>query len=209
MSGVVDIFLVYQFLKRLVTPWNNTMAFKLGLIDDNGKHIKSAKTTEEKQALGYFDRLVFNLKRLLQLVPGGKSKLGTYAAALLLLREQDEKLNNDVEYLTTQYKQSIDNLDLIYYNQVLKIMEDAPANATGAAVAGTGSDPVHWSNKNVKIGFKHKHTKYGTSLNTIAFLRRKNGALKRETADTVYYKMLGKRIRAGKSASSKNGNGDE
>ena len=31
------------------------------------------------------------------------------------------------------------------YNKNLQMMrEDAPANATGPAVAGTGDDPVHW-----------------------------------------------------------------
>ena len=36
-------------------------------------------------------RFVFNLKRLINLIPGGKSKLGTYAAALgLLLKENKD-----------------------------------------------------------------------------------------------------------------------
>ena len=64
-SPVIDIYLVYEFLKRLVTPFNKTKAFSLGLIDADGKKIRNAVTSQEKDAMGYFDRLVFNLKRIL------------------------------------------------------------------------------------------------------------------------------------------------
>ena len=36
-----------------------------------------------------------------------------------------------------------ENVDLT----LAMLREDAPANATGAAVAGTGSDPVHWGKR--------------------------------------------------------------
>ena len=39
-KGVMDLFMVYQFVKRLTTPWDQTEAFKLGLIDANGKKLK-------------------------------------------------------------------------------------------------------------------------------------------------------------------------
>ena len=42
-------------------------------------------------------RFIFNLKRLIEKIPGGKSKLGSYgAAAYLLLKEEEE---NDKENL--------------------------------------------------------------------------------------------------------------
>ena len=63
MSQAVDIFLVYQFIKRLATPFNETKAFKLGLIDEKGKRLKKASSKDEKNAMTYFDRLIFNLKR--------------------------------------------------------------------------------------------------------------------------------------------------
>ena len=148
-SPLVDIFLIYQFLQRLVTPWKETPAFKLGLIDDRGKKLHKAQTPEEKRAMGYFDRLVYNLKRLLQLVPGGGSKLGTYAAALLLVREQDNKLVNDSKYLEEQYTNVLKHVDLDQFENLQKLIEDigAPANATGAEVAGTGDDLVHWKKR--------------------------------------------------------------
>jgi hypothetical protein len=165
-KGVVDIFMVYQFLKRLTTPFNQTDAYKLGLIDAEGKRIKKAETSEERKAVGYFDRLVFNLKRLLGKVPGGKTQLASYAAALLLLREQDSRLVTDQAYLQEQFNNSIDNINMKDYNEFNKLIEDiaAPANATGSAVAGTGSDPIHWSNRQPKMGPKGPMKKYGQPI---------------------------------------------
>jgi hypothetical protein len=82
-----DLILVYQFIKRLTTPFDKTEAFKLGIIDGSGKKVKSPETTAEKNSYGYYDRMVFNLKKMLEKVPGGKSKIGSYAAALFLIKE--------------------------------------------------------------------------------------------------------------------------
>ena len=62
MSQVVDLYLVYEFVKRLATPFNETKAFELGLIDEKGKKLKKASSKEEKNAMTYYDRLIFNLK---------------------------------------------------------------------------------------------------------------------------------------------------
>lgn len=208
MSGfVVDIFLVYQFIKRLVTPFDQTEAFKLGLIDADGKKIRNAKTPEEKRAVGYFDRLVFNLKRLLALVPGGKSTLASYAAALLLMREEDERLTTDMDYLREEFNKIIDNIDMAEYN---RLIENAPANATGASVVGTGDNLIHWSKRQPKLGDKGKVKKYGQAMDGVIYLRRrKYEQLKLEKQNMVFYKMLGRKVPAGKSSSSRNGNGDD
>jgi hypothetical protein len=87
--GIIDAFLVYKFIRLLVTPFDHTDAFKLGVIDARGKYLKKGShlTIEQSKSYTLFHRLVFNIKKLIELVPGGKSKLGTYAAALFLLRE--------------------------------------------------------------------------------------------------------------------------
>jgi len=88
-SRAGDLYYTFRFIKMLTTPWEDTDAFKLGLIDDKGVRNKSKKikTTEEKDAYSTFMRLVFNVKRLLNKVPGGGSKLASYAAALFLIKE--------------------------------------------------------------------------------------------------------------------------
>ena len=88
-TNVADLILVYSFIKRLTTPFDETEAFKHGIIDEKGKRIKSkeVKTTAEQKSYGYFDRLVFNVKKLLEKLPGGKNRLASYAAALFLIKE--------------------------------------------------------------------------------------------------------------------------
>lgn len=203
---VVDIFMVYQFIKRLVTPFDQTPAYKLGLIDSEGKRLRKAQTAEEKRALGYFDRLVFNLKRLLGGLPGGKTTLASYAAALLLLREEDERLITDDEYLLEEFRKVIDNIDMTAYN---KLMEDAPANMTGASVVGTGDNIVHWSKRQPKLGDKGKIKKYGQAMDGVLYLRRrKNEQIRLEKKNMVFYKMLGRKVMASKSSSSAGDNGE-
>ncbi len=93
MRGV-DILIIYRIIKILVTDWDKQPAYYLGIIDSEGHVLRKAKelkTAKEKDAYSLLFRFVFNLKRLLALVPGGKSRLGSFAAALvLLLKEEDE-----------------------------------------------------------------------------------------------------------------------
>lgn len=83
----VDIYYTFRFLRQLVTPWNETKAYKLGIVDENGKVVRKPVTGEEKDAYTLFFRLVYNIKRLLNKVPLGKTKLASYAAALWLIKE--------------------------------------------------------------------------------------------------------------------------
>lgn len=87
VQRAVDIYYTFRFLRQLVTPWNETQAYKLGLIDENGKVLRKAVTPEEKDAYTLFFRLVYNIKRLLNKVPFGKTKLASYVAALWLIKE--------------------------------------------------------------------------------------------------------------------------
>ena len=96
MSRAIDLLITYRVIKMLVTPFDNTDAYKLGIIDKNGKVLRKAKTLKtpkEKDAYTLLHRFVFNLKRLINIVPGGKSKLGTYAAALGLLLRENKDIN--------------------------------------------------------------------------------------------------------------------
>lgn len=92
MTSAVSVFVAIKFVKLLATPWKEWDAYKIGLIDKHGKKIKNAKTIEEKSAMSIFHIMVKNIKRLLEKIPFGKSKLATYATALYLIRE---KLGDD------------------------------------------------------------------------------------------------------------------
>ena len=96
---IVDLFFVYQFIKRLATPFNKWNAYNLNIIDDKGNIIKSRKdltTRDEKESFTLFDNLVLKIKKLLNTIPGGESKIGTYAAALWLLKEHHNRSIEDI-----------------------------------------------------------------------------------------------------------------
>ena len=91
IASIGNIYFVYQFLKKLVTPFEKTKAFELGIIDEKGKILKRRRdleTKDEKAAYTLSDTLVWNLKKILGKIPFGKSKLASYAAALWLIKEQ-------------------------------------------------------------------------------------------------------------------------
>ena len=89
-GAAIDLFVAYRFLRILTTPWEDQPAFKLGIIDKDGKLLKKRKdlkTTDEKEAFTLLHRLIFNLKRILSKIPGVRTKIGTYATALYLLKQ--------------------------------------------------------------------------------------------------------------------------
>ena len=95
MGRAIDLFVTYRFIKLLVTPFEKTEAFKLGIIDKDGNRIKeegtnkptTLRTIAEKNAYTILHKLVFNIKKIFAKVPGLRTKVGTYAAALFLLKD--------------------------------------------------------------------------------------------------------------------------
>jgi hypothetical protein len=114
MSRAIDLFVTYRFLKLLVTPWHKQEAFKLGIIDKNGKAIKKARDLgkeSEREAFTLLHRLVFNCKRIMNKIPFVRSQLGTYATALFLLKEH-YKIENLPEAEVTKYLLENNLIDL-------------------------------------------------------------------------------------------------
>ena len=90
----IDAAIVYRILKMLVTPFDKTDAFKLGIIDAKGNILKKSvqlKTTKERDAYTLLHRLVFRLKRIIEKVPVENKKFLSFAAAYALVRECYEK----------------------------------------------------------------------------------------------------------------------
>ena len=105
LSRAADLGYAFRFLKLLTTPWNKLKAYELGIVDENGKNLKRAKelkTKEQKSAYTIFHRLVFNIKRLLGKIPGGKSTLASYAAALYLIKEHTGMSEEKIEEIITK-----------------------------------------------------------------------------------------------------------
>ena len=103
----IDTVIVFRVLKLLTTKWTDQEAFKVGLIDEKGKRIKKEKvnTADRKNAYTFLHRLVFNLKRLIEFLPGGKTRLGSYAAALFLIKEHCGITGNKLDKEVFKYLQ--------------------------------------------------------------------------------------------------------
>jgi hypothetical protein len=138
---VVDAVLTYQFIKKLTMPFNQWPAYKLGLIDQNGNFLKARKdfTPREKDALGMYDVMIANLKKILAKVPGGGSRLGTVAATLLLLRSNP--VHEENQYIAKDLNEKLEQ-DLI---QIINQLQEDGAVAVNSAgsgdVAGIGQPP--------------------------------------------------------------------
>ena len=96
LNEQVDMLVAYKFIKILTTDFKDTDAFRLGVIDKDGNILKKRKDLrgDERTSYTIFHTLIWNLKKLMMKVPGLKSKLGSYASALFLLKEQYNKENN-------------------------------------------------------------------------------------------------------------------
>jgi len=160
---IVDAVLTYQFIKKLITPFNKMPAYALHLIDEDGNFLKRRNnyTSEEKRALGLFDIMVINLKKLIAKVPFGKTRIATLAAAMLLLRStplKEQALTDTMFSLEEDFNNTMNELELL---------EDAsaPVNAT-AGVAGLHPDSIGVSGSAAKR-YKNKN-KTGAPLSRAA-----------------------------------------
>ena len=118
MGRAIDLFVTYRFLKLLTTPFDQQDAFKLGIIDEKGNRIKKPNSTrpavplatsELKNSYTILHKLVFNIKKIFSKVPGLRTKVGTYAAALFLLKDT--------------FKESIDDPDM-FEKEFIKYLKE-------------------------------------------------------------------------------------
>ena len=112
MGRAIDLFVTYRFLKLLTTPFEKTDAFKFGIIDEKGNRIKKPKsslpavdlnTTEMKNSYTILHKLVFNIKKIFGKVPGLRTKVGTYAAALFLLKDTFKESVDDPDMFEKEF----------------------------------------------------------------------------------------------------------
>lgn len=112
-SRGINLYVLYRIIRGVATPFSETKAFKLGIIDEDGNILRrrnELKTDEEKSAYTLFDTFIFNIKKILAKIPGGKSKILTYTAALFLLRENrniDNVYRMDYDTLSEEIANSV------------------------------------------------------------------------------------------------------
>jgi len=123
VGGAMNLYFIYKFLRILTTPFASTDAFKLGIIDEKGKILikkSKLKSIEQKEAYTMFDRLVWKLKRLMEKIPFGKTRLASYAAALWLIKEENNFNGTDKEL----QESFLDFLETDWKNEALILKEN-------------------------------------------------------------------------------------
>ena len=127
MGSAIDLFVSYRFLKLLTTPFKKTEAFKLGIIDKNGHRILKPKSTEPevqlstsqlKNAYTILHKLVFNIKKLFNKVPGLRTKVGTYAAALFLLKDTFKEHVEDPDFFESELVKYLKENNIEFDNSI-------------------------------------------------------------------------------------------
>ena len=117
LKSAADVVYTIRFLKLLVTKFEDTDAFKAGIIDEDGNKVKNYDMGDMKKREAYrdhytsFHRLVFNLKRLMAKVPGGQSIVARYGAALALIKENGDLSDSNLQKI--HEKTGIDIMDAL------------------------------------------------------------------------------------------------
>lgn len=155
MGRFVDSVIAYRILRMLTTPFEDTDAYKLGIIDKRGKELKkmnSLNTVEERDAYSILHRLVFRIKRIIEKVPVSNKQLVSFAAALSLIKEYKELdyepvnleelfLDRLKQDLTEDIKYVTENIELKKTFTFKQFTEDA-AVASGPPTNNAGTPGV-------------------------------------------------------------------
>ena len=106
---VISAFTVYKFIKIISDPFTKMEAFRLGIIDSKGKFLKKLDeldSQKERNAVSPFNRLMINIKKLIEKVPDPKLKaqLRTLPTAMILLKDEAEKVGADGELVLSEIR---------------------------------------------------------------------------------------------------------
>ena len=158
MSRIIDNVIAFKVLRMMVTNFHDTEAFKLGIIDQHGNTLRKTNqfsTDAERNAFTYLDRLVFNIKKLINKF-GGENRLKSMAAALWLIRENYESGSKTVSGLEARYKKLMETDIHLVEEEILVgrfLKEDDGGGAVvGGPPANNTSGPV--ATQEPKIGKK-------------------------------------------------------
>ena len=154
LKRAADLAYTFRFIRMMVMDWSSWDAYKLGIIDENGKRNKKVKldTDEKKSAYTPFIRLAANIKRLVSKIPGGGSKLGSFASALFLIKEKvgTEGLEKICKEL------NVDVLDFLNEKNEWFLLEDKQLSpgvykVSNAKLLNKTCDELVWPKDQVRI----------------------------------------------------------
>jgi hypothetical protein len=148
MARFVDAIITYRILRKLTTPFEETDAYRLGIIDQYGRPLKKDRdlnSVAERDAYTILDRMIFRLKRIINKVPVENKRISSFAAALSLVREHHDATTEPV-FLENEFVKRIATTQEL--NEVTDYMsgrsmltfkmhtEEGIANAVGGGFSG-------------------------------------------------------------------------
>lgn len=156
MSQVVDNLIAFRVLYMLVTAFEDTPAYKMGIIDSHGNALKKLKdmSQKERDAYSMLHRLVFRLKKIMNKIPLINTRLGNLAAAYWLVKECTENnrtaINLEEQYVDLLRKIQKENIILVDEEILIEkfFNEEMPANVTGVGVKT--DEPIVRKKKDIK-----------------------------------------------------------
>lgn len=85
-ENMVNTVALYMILKKIMAPFEDWDAYKLGIIDKDGKKLKEPKNSKELAAWDLLTKFVWNFKKTIMKFVG-KSKFATFLSAAYLLKD--------------------------------------------------------------------------------------------------------------------------
>ena len=147
-----NLMLTYQFVKRLTTPFNEWPSYNTGVHDESGNLLvlEGQRTEVQEQSFNKFDLISLRLKKILESIPEGNTRLASYAAAMMIVKENwEDKSESDI--LSESNDTFIDYLRMFKLNKYARALEEMPTVSMGSgAIAGggiNGPDDVKVSKK--------------------------------------------------------------
>lgn len=160
LGNIANNLIALQLLTMLCTPFSEFPAYKTGVIDEKGNYLvrPEYRTLEQRKSIGYLDRLIINVKKLINKLPGGENKIKNVVAGMFLIRESvgryrvgDSVLLEEDEHLLDPFGEDLwalkDTRDryqasreqtLELWSEYCRIKEEAGVSAMGG---GTGGEP--------------------------------------------------------------------
>lgn len=135
---VVDTAMVLRLVGLITLPFNKWKAYKRDVIDEDGniKTPKKERTDEQKASFTMYHRVARNLKKLISLIPFGRTVLGSFAASMFLIKECREhpfgnvRLEEDFNQFLLDNEEIINDLYELHYDDLHFVAE----NVTTASI---------------------------------------------------------------------------
>ena len=160
--ALADALITYKIIKILTTPFTQTDAYRLGVIDPHGKQIKKPTSPAEQASYNVLNRLVFRLKIVLNMIPVGNKEFLSYAAALLLVREcyynDEEPENLDELFLESINNRVAEDIEMLSFKSLVEDgegggMTSAPSATVPANVQANIKDTITGVGKKAKLRY--------------------------------------------------------